>query len=288
MFKLFKKRKKMENTTEELTLEQRAVKAGLSETATLEEVEAKEKEINEAAALSERALKAGLPATATLAEIEEAEKPAVEGETEIKTEEPTSEVKTDDEEEKEVNEDEIAKKIDTYLVNDYNAAPQKKTPEALCKFLTETYGVPCSSDNKSPHFIKILVGEKRIMVPFKNDQLVSVIVSSTASEAGRVQEQDRINQMDPLEVFAERIAVIIEERRSFIRPLFTKDELSEVIQRSANHPEFEFEDKPIEVKPNKKVKETLEGETAIIFKSGEGEAAKECRLPGKGYFKFQK
>ena len=48
----------------------RAKKAGLPETATLAEIEAKEKEVSDAEALAERAKKAGLPATATLAEIE--------------------------------------------------------------------------------------------------------------------------------------------------------------------------------------------------------------------------
>ena len=201
----------------------------------------------------------------------------------------TSDISKESPEEPKVDEDAIAKQIDTFLIEKYRTSAEKKTPEALCKFLSETYGVKCVTDNKSPHYVKILVGEKRIVVPFQNDQLVSVIVSSSASEAGRVEEQERINQMDPLEVFAERIAVIIEERRNFIRPLFTKAELSEVIQRTPGHPEFEFEDKkPAPLKKGEVVKTSSEGETAIIFKSGEGESAKQCRLPGEGYFKYQK
>jgi len=192
------------------------------------------------------------------------------------------------EEEMVVDEVKIAKEIDTYLIEQYRTSPQKKTPEALCKFLTETYGVFCASNGTSPHFVKILVGEQRIAVPFQNDQLVSVIVASSDSAESRV-EAERIEKMDPLEVFAERIAAIIEERRSFIRPLFTKVELAEVIQRSANHPEFEFDDKvESDSKKSNRGKLSHDSETAIVFKSGEGEGAKQCRLPGEGYFKYQR
>ena len=58
-------------------LKERAKKVGLSEVATKEEVEVKEKEVKDAEDLKARAVKVGLPETATLADVEAKEKEVV-------------------------------------------------------------------------------------------------------------------------------------------------------------------------------------------------------------------
>lgn len=193
--------------------------------------------------------------------------------TEVKTEEPATEEK---EEEPVKSDQEIAKEVDAYLTNEYETE-QKVPAEALLKRLSEKYRIAFGSVSKTPHFIRIVVGESRLEVPFKPDRLVSVTLPSKPAATDGKSEAQVEAEKDPLLAFAEKVGVIIEDRKSFIRP-FTKDEISEFIKKTKGHPEFSFED-------NKKIGK--EDETALIFSSGEGENKKACRLPDAGFFKIQ-